>query len=113
MAGIPSDTFFVIHNRDGTSGAEVKPAVLKSWEQTSTHAFFQALLNLIRRDMLVINHSVDNNPDGCAEQQTRPEEQALTSPERAMRNTLPIPDRSSARRKSLGDIFQALHQCLR
>jgi serine/threonine protein kinase len=29
MAGIPSDTFFVIHNRGGAWKAEVKPAILK------------------------------------------------------------------------------------
>lgn len=75
---------------------------------TPTQNFFQTLLNLIRCDMLVINHGVDSDPGSFEPQQVEHEEHVITSLARAMSDSLPIPDRSSTRRKSSGDIFRAL-----
>jgi len=73
-----------------------------------TKNFFQTLLNLIRRDMLVINQGVDSHSGSFEPQQVGHEEHVITSLARAMSDSLPIPDRSSTRRKSSGDIFRAL-----
>ncbi|CAN9195523.1 unnamed protein product [Alternaria alternata] len=118
MAGIPSDTFFVIRNVGHAPRAEVKPAILKKIDvlysiqslerHIPTKDFFQTLLNLIRCDMLVINHGVDSNLGSFESQQVEHEEHVITSLARAMSDSLPIPDRSSTRRKSSGDIFRAL-----
>jgi hypothetical protein len=58
--------------------------------------------------MLVINHSVDGDSGGSEPQRMGHEEHVITLLEQAMSDTLPIPDRSSTRRKSSGDIFRAL-----